>query len=88
MFGAKKVNGVSEDPRSVSTILEPEEGVVNVQEINGKHPGSRPSSVPRLPSIQNKRTTSGGLRKLQVHLAKVQEENSNREALVENGNES
>ena len=69
-------------------LPEPEEGVVNVQAINGKHPGSRPSSVPHLPSIPNKKTTSGGLRKLHVHLAKVQEENYNLEALVENGNES
>ena len=72
---------MSEDPSSVSTIPEHEEEVVNV-----KHLGSRTSSVPHLPSLQNKRTTSasGGLRKLQVHLAKVQGENSNLEALVEN----
>ena len=87
-FGAKKVNGVSEDPRSISTILEPEEGVVKVKEINGKHPGSRPSSVPHLPSISNNRTTSGGLRKLQVHLAKVQGENSKLEVVEEGENES
>ena len=87
-FGDKKNNAILENTRSVSNKSENKEGVVKVKEINGVRPLSRPSSVPHLPSIQNNRTTSGGLRKLQDHLAKVQNGNSDLEALDEEEIES
>ena len=60
-----------------------EQGLVKVKEVNGLRSTNHASTIPRLPSIPTSRPSAAGLRKLQAHLAQVQGDGSQLEAVDE-----
>ena len=72
--------GTGEDQETqITSSQSAEEGLVTVKEVNVLHASDQASSIPHLPSIpRSSMSTTGGLRKLQVHLARAQGEQDDR----------